>query len=130
MQRVLVAAAALALALGLFGCGQRPSVDTEAWTKRLQPAVLSVAGVTGGDVRMIASGPVSEPKIICNVTSAASARPELVATLERVLRRLVSETAELDDALVECTVTNGHDYARLGDLDAIGSLKLLRKRFG
>lgn len=119
----------LALTWGLVGCAPNRTIDAATWQQRISAKVLAVEGVTGGEVRVAETGPVQEPKIVCLLTSDAPTHEELLVVLERVLRAVIDETRELDRAYVDCRVSHGEDTARMGELEAFPSIKLLRQRF-
>lgn len=129
MRKLLAVLFTLALAWGLAACAPARTIDAATWQQRISDRVLAVEGVSGGEVRVAETGPVQEPKIVCLLTSDATTHDELVAILEKVLRAVVAETRELDRAYVDCRVSHGEDTARMGELDAFPSIRLLRQRF-
>lgn len=133
MTRLLATLSALSLALGLFGCSSRPRVDTDALASRLTAAAHAVPGVTGGDARVRLAGPVSSVQILCEVTSSAESREELLAVLDAVVRAVLAETQDLQDAMIGFSASNGAETVTQGDLGApagLTTLSRLRDHFG
>lgn len=118
MPRLIATIATVALTLGLFGCApsRAPGPDPDALARRLQTSVLRVEGVSGGEVRVVASGPVREPKVICDLTSGATSRDALVAAMERVLRAVIADTRDVGNGLVQCAVGNGSVKVKHSDV--------------
>ena len=107
------AVAGLTLALGsvLTGCGGgaaasggRESLEERA--ARIQPALLSVAGVTGGELT-IKTASVSR-YYSCRLTTDAAGEDAMKVVLADALRALLSQTEDDDaGASVGCLVVNG-----------------------
>ncbi len=113
-----VAGAAMALGSVLSGCGGGPSgggESLEARAARIQPALLGVPGVTGGEVS-IKNASLSH-FYNCRLTSDAQGSEAMKTVLTDALKELLAQTADEDaGAQVKCLVVNGSDIVSTGDL--------------
>ena len=123
----------LALGVLMTGCawwGGAPKESLHERAARIEPALLAVHGITGGELT-VTNASVSH-LYSCTLTSNAPDVPALKKTLTHVLMTLAERADDRPGSLVSCSVSNGTDGVATQDLGLTSptSLREIREKLG